>query len=183
MMDPSHIEEIEEQAALYSIGALPPAEAKSFRQRLAAGCPLCQAEVDSCETAVAGLSLSAGEIAPPPGLRARLLASISASGKKADAASQLTMVRAHESPWKPAPFPGVEMRYLLERKTMLVRMAPKSSIPAHPHASGEQCLVLEGSVTNNGVTAYAGDFTYMPAGTSHDELYSETGALFLITYA
>jgi hypothetical protein len=181
-MNQSHIEEVEEQAALFSIGALPPAEEQRFRQRLAAGCPLCQAEVDSCETAVAGLSLSAGEVAPPPGLRARLLASIGASGKTG-AAIPLTMVRANESSWKPTPFPGVEMRFLLERKTMLVRMAPQSTIPAHPHTLGEQCLVLEGSVTNNGITVRAGDFTYMPAGSSHDEVYSETGALFLITYA
>jgi anti-sigma factor ChrR (cupin superfamily) len=182
MIDPSHIEEIEEQAALFAIGALPSVEAKRFRQRLTAGCPLCQAEVSDCETVVTALALTPDEVAPPPRLRDRLLASITGETDKTHA-RDVTVVRSNESPWIPAPFTGVERRYLLERKTMLVRMAPNSKIPPHPHSHGEQCLVLEGSVRNNSMTAYAGDFTYMPAGSTHEELYSETGALFLITYA
>ena len=93
------------------------------------------------------------------------------------------MIRANEVTWTPSPFPGVEMRLLHERKTMPVRMEPHARIPAHPHASAEQCLVLEGSVSINGLTAYAGDYTYMPAGSTHDDLYSESGALFLIAYS
>ena len=42
MADKNHIQEIEEQAALFAIGALPADEAKQFEQRLAAGCPLCR---------------------------------------------------------------------------------------------------------------------------------------------
>ena len=61
-------------------------------------------------------------------------------------------------------------------------MAPKATFPAHPHKTAEQCLVLEGSVTSGDVTAYAGDFVYMPAGSNHDSLYTEGGCTFLITY-
>ena len=69
-----------------------------------------------------------------------------------------------------------------EGARQLVRMAPKTWIPAHDHGEAEQCLVLEGSVTSDGVTAFAGDFTYMPAGSSHHPLYSEDGCLLLIAY-
>ncbi len=82
-----------------------------------------------------------------------------------------------------APAPGVQYRQLNGPKTMLVRMAPKTWLPAHDHKFGEQCLVLEGSITSDGVTAYSGDYTYMPKGSAHSAIYSETGAVFLIAYS
>ena len=182
MTNRTQIEGVEEQAALFALGALESEEARRFRQRLASGCPLCLSEVQDCENALAALALSARPVAPASSVRTRLLETIGAVEEERGS-QQGSLVRAEEVPWKPSPFAGVEMRYLLERKTMMVRMAPKSRIPAHPHSAGEQCLVLEGSVTSNGVTAFAGDFTYMPPGSSHDDLYSEDGALFLITYA
>ena len=60
--------------------------------------------------------------------------------------------------------------------------APQTSLPAHPHGEAEQCLVLEGSITSDGVTANAGDFTYMPPGSSHHALFSQDGCLLLIAY-
>ena len=78
--------------------------------------------------------------------------------------------------------PGVEIRPLLGKKTMLVRMAPGTYLPEHEHSYGEQCLVLEGTIRSDNVEARAGDFTYMPAGSTHPPLYSETGCLLLITY-
>jgi len=134
--------------------------------------------------------MSVPQVTPPARLRTRLLESIKRNGERkqhedegAPSTEEMTLVRSDEKPWKAAPFPGVEMRFLYKRKTMLVRMAAGSRIPTHPHATAEQCLVLEGSVTSNGVTANAGDFVYMPAGSTHDELHSSDGALFLISYA
>jgi anti-sigma factor ChrR (cupin superfamily) len=179
----THIEEIEEQAALFALGALEPEQAKRFSQRLNAGCPLCRAEVEDCEAALALMAAGAPEATPPERLRDRLLERIGVTEKPAPMSAAGVVIRANEVPWKPGPFPGVDFRFLHERKTMLVRMAPKARIPAHPHAAAEQCLVLEGSVTTDGLTAYAGDYTYMPAGSTHDDLYSENGALFLIAYS
>ena len=65
---------------------------------------------------------------------------------------------------------------------MLVKMAPNTSFPRHEHAHEEHCLVLEGSITSDGVTAYAGDFTYMPRGSSHAPLHSKDGCLLLVAY-
>jgi len=184
MAGDTHIDEIEAQAALYALGALPSEEAQVFEKRLASECPLCVSAVDECSRALSMLALSVPQVTPPPRLRARLLESIEPSGvPEPPAVDEMVLVRADEGSWKPAPFPGVEMRFLYKRKTMLVRMTAASRIPAHPHATAEQCLVLEGSVTSNGMTAYAGDFVYMPAGSAHDDLQSPNGALLLISYA
>ena len=181
MADRTHLDEVEEQAALFAIGALPPEEAMLFKQRVAAGCPLCQAELRECGQAVTALQLSVSEVAPPPDLRGRLLQRIEASASKSQMGPGI-VVRPGDTEWKPAPVPGIDVRFLLGRKTMLIRMAPKTSYPKHEHSTAEQCLVLEGSVSSAGVTAYAGDFTYMPAGSTHEPLYTEDGCLLLIAY-
>jgi len=181
--DQIHIEEIEAQAALYALGALQAEETAHFKERIDAGCPLCLAEVRECERVVAELPFAASEVVPPPGLRARLMEQISTEpAARKSSLDEGILVRAGDTDWKRSPIPGVEMRSLYGQKTLLVRMAPKSSIPAHDHGAAEQCLVLEGSVSSDGVTAYAGDYTYMPAGSSHHPLYSEDGCVLLIAY-
>ena len=186
MADPIHIEEMEAQAALYALGALPKEEAALFEKRLKAGCPLCQTEFQMCAATAAAIQLAAPEVAPPPRLRARLLESIGAAPESKPSAETKMgdgiLVRAGDTGWTQSPMPGVEIRQLYQKKTMLVRMAPKSSLPMHPHQEAEQCLVLEGSITSDGVTARAGDYTYMPAGSTHHALYSEEGCLLLIAY-
>ena len=184
MADNSHIDEIEAQAALFALSALPPEDARLFEQRLAAGCPLCRAQLQEFESVVAALPLSVPDIEPKPDLRARLLERIGGEARPAMKSSigQGVIVRAGDTKWRPSPVPGVQMRSLLDQKTMLVRMAPQTWYPAHNHSAAEQCLVLEGAVSCDGVTAYSGDFTYMPAGSSHQPLYSEGGCLLLIAY-
>jgi Anti-sigma factor len=179
MADDTHIEEIEEQAALFALGALPAEEAARFEQRLASGCPVCLAEFQEFERVVTSLPLSVPDMRPDPALRAKLLKRI-AEDDGVDVKG--VIVRAGDTEWQPSPVPGVQMRSLLDKKTMLVRMAPNTWYPAHDHPAGEQCLVLEGSLSTEGMTAYAGDFTYMPAGSVHEPLYSESGCLLLIAY-
>ena len=183
MADQLHIEEIESQAALYALGILPAEEAAAFKARVEAGCPLCGSELRECQRTVAALPFGAAEVTPPASLRARLLDSIAEKpAPRKPSLEEGILVRANDSDWKRSPIRGVETRSLYGQKTLLVRMAPKSTIPAHDHGNAEQCLVLEGSVTSEGVTAYAGDYTYMPAGSSHHSLYSEGGCLLLIAY-
>ena len=123
-------------------------------------------------------ALVAPDAAPRPELRARLMKSIEATAKKPSIG---TIVRPSDTAWENL-VPGVDIRPLLGRKTMLVRMAAGARLPEHEHRYGEQCLVLEGSVRSDDVEAHAGDFTFMPAGSLHGQLYSETGCLLLITY-
>jgi anti-sigma factor ChrR (cupin superfamily) len=178
----THIQEVEELAALYALGALGPAESGSFEKRLAAGCPVCRSAYQECRETVEALPLAAPEVAPRPEVRMRLMERI--AGKATPAASKATMgtlVRPGDTEWANAA-PGVEIRPLLGKKTMLVRMAPGTYLPEHEHRYGEQCLVLEGSIRSDDMEAHAGDFTFMPAGSTHSQLFSESGCLLLITY-
>jgi quercetin dioxygenase-like cupin family protein len=185
MRSRSAITQIEDEAALYALGALPTGEADKFQQRLAAGCPVCRGVLDECRSVVDLLPLAAPEVEPPPSIRARLMDRIGGDARPSSSAAlaEGVLVRADETEWKDAPAPGVQYRQLHGSKTMLVRMAPDTWLPAHDHKLAEQCLVLEGSISSEGVTAYAGDFTFMPAGSVHSAVYSQTGALFLIAYS
>ncbi len=183
MSDPAHIEEMEAQAALFVLGALPAEEAKKFEQRLASGCPICRAEAVQSESVVAALPLAATPVAPPAGMKAKLFERIGAKQPAAAPAkhADLTVVRANDGEWRTVS-PGVDIRRLYKKNTMLVRMAPNTWLAEHEHAMAEQCLVLEGTVSSDGVTVGAGDFTYMPAGSHHEPLYSADGCLLLIAY-
>jgi len=184
MAERPYLETVEEQATLFALGALPAAEAAPFQQRLDAGCPLCCAEVRACGHTISALPLLVCEVEPPPDVRTRLMERIGANSKRRGYSplGEGRLVRPADTDWEQAPIPGVQVRSLHEGRTMLVRMAPKTVYPAHPHKTAEQCLVLEGSISGGGVTAYAGDFTYMPAGSKHDPLYTESGCLLLIAY-
>ena len=172
---------IEVQAALYALGALGPDEAGKFQKRMAAGCELCLSAFHECREVADALPLAAPQVAPPPELRQRLMDRIGTKVEKKKRPPVGKLVRPGDTPWE-SPMPGVDIRPLLGKQTMLVRMAPGTVLPEHDHEFGEQCLVLEGSIRSENVTAHAGDFTYMPAGTSHPPLYSDTGCLLLITY-
>lgn len=125
-------------------------------------------------------------LAPPSSLKDQLMVRIAAESASAlhPDHSAMVVVRAGESPWHPGPLPGVSVRLLNKKKTMLVRMEPGALLPMHHHPESEQCLVLEGSVTSGGVTVGAGDYVYMPAGSTHDDLRSgDSGCTFLIAYS
>lgn len=180
----AHCEECHATAALYSLGALPRDEARQFEQRLASGCPLCSAAMEECAEVAELIAMSVPAVEPPPQLRDRLLERIGAGAAPAPVSEEMTLVRQGESRWRRMPIPGVEMRQLLGDRTMLVRMKPGTSYPEHEHALAEQCYVLEGSITDSdGITAFAGDFVCMAAGSTHRPIHTDDGCVLLITYA
>jgi mannose-6-phosphate isomerase-like protein (cupin superfamily) len=175
-----HCDEVSETAALYALGKLAEAEARGFERRLESGCSLCQAELESHQrTAELLLSATVG-VMPPASLEERLMRSV---GTLANEASGAELLRSHEGEWVASPDPGVKYRFLHGRKTVLVRMEPGSRCSSHEHAFNENCLVLEGTVEDGDMKLNAGDFLFMPAGSSHTPSYSETGCLLLIAYA
>jgi len=179
MADRSFIQQVEDDAAMFVLGAMSSEDAATFEQRLASGCSLCAAEVHACERTAAALATSM-TAAPPIDLRQRLLDEIA---KTQPMKSAMEIVPADEGGFVQTPMPGIQIRYLKGKNTFLVKMAPKSSLPSHEHKYNEQCLVLEGSIRSDDMVAQAGDFTFMPAGSTHPQLYSDTGCLLLITYA
>jgi quercetin dioxygenase-like cupin family protein len=175
-------EECRSTAALYALGSLPETEMEQFRLRIQTGCPVCNAALSEFAQTAEYLAMSAPAVAPPSGLRERVL-KIAKRGTAAEARGEATIVRHDESAWMQSPVPGVQMKRLLGEKTLLVRMQPGAVYPTHHHREAEQCYVLEGSVTDSdGVTVRAGDFICMGADTMHRPIHTDTGCTFLITY-
>jgi anti-sigma factor ChrR (cupin superfamily) len=182
MSPDTRLEECALDAALYSLGALPPDETRAFERRLKSGCPFCTAEASQYAVIAEHLAMAVAPVQPPPALRERLLNRITAAAPS-KSAPKATVVRGQDSPWIKVPFPGVEIRPLLGEQTVLVRMQAGAVFPEHEHKRAEQCFVLEGSVTDSdGLVAYAGDFVCMPAGITHAPIHTDTGCVLLITY-
>ena len=184
-----HLEEVAEAAALYALGKLPDAEMRGFEQRIAGGCPLCSAHLETCLQTAETL-IEAIAVTPAPSLKDRLMKQIEAQPAPAEAAPapkepvpQMRVLKAEQGEWTPSPAPGVEFRFLHGKKSLLVRMQPGASFPSHPHRYDEQCLILEGTIKDGeGMTLGVGDFLFMPKGSTHAPSYSDTGCVFLIAY-
>lgn len=177
------MEECRTTAALYSLGALPELEKNQFEQRLSGGCPFCTAQVQEYTSVADEIACNVPVAEPDPSIRTRLLDRIQLPTLESAAHSGMKLVRSGDTPWRRLPSPGIEVRPLLGTKTLLVRMQPGAVYPSHEHRLAEQCYVLEGSIVDHtGTTACAGDFVCMPAGSSHDEIHTETGCTFLIAY-
>lgn len=196
-------DEIRFNAALYVAGALTDSEAQTFLSHVEAGCEACARELDSFQQASA-LFASAFPVSPPARLRQRLFERVqqeSASGrpqvskgeqtfpKKTPIAAQgFFVLRQHEGQWQESGIPGVTVRYLTtdpvrQTTTVLVRMAPGTRYPSHPHSGGEECLVLEGDLCVGDTELRAGDFQRAEAGTEHGIQSTRHGCLLLVVAA
>ena len=81
--------------------------------------------------------------------------------------------------------PGVEARRLFvdsesDRVTMLVRMAPGSSYPAHVHGGPEECLVISGDLRIGPQHMKCGDFQRAVPGSTHVVQSTDEGCVLLI---
>jgi quercetin dioxygenase-like cupin family protein len=176
-------EEIAAEAALFALGQLDSVTAREFEERLGDGSAEVRAEYAEFLETAAHIGLTIQLHTPPPSLRGRLLARIAAEVQAASHSTEMKIVRRDETPWQRGPAPGVEIRLLRGGKTMLVRLAPGAKVPAHPHPTSEQCLVVSGTLTDGETTVHEGDYVYMEPGSQHRELTSAEGCTFLIVYA
>lgn len=134
-------------------------------------------DADLLAAALAGLLRDAA-LAPSVAadLRGRILA---AAGR-----SRTQVVRAEEGEWMDF-VPGIRIKSLRKdmhtrTETSLWRLAPGAVIPPHPHASEEECLVLEGAIIHDGVEYRAGDYLLADAVERHKAFTSPGGALLMI---
>ena len=93
-------------------------------------------------------------------------------------------MRAEDGAWRDYS-PGVTIKVLREepgarRSTFLIRMAPGSHVPVHPHAEEEHCLVLEGEVFLGDHVIREGDWHVALPGSTHFDFRSKSGCLLLI---
>ena len=191
-----------ELAALYCAGALSPDEAAAFERRLSAGCPASHHEVKQIAPVVAALAAAVSPCAPPPHVRDALLAKIQKltlvqetieavaaehSHAVGGALPELYVQYAAEALWTTVA-EGVTMRMLyldrtLRRFAALLQLSPGVRYAAHRHPGPEDCLVLEGDLRLGDQVLGPGDYQHAQAGTWHDEQWTETGCVCLITGA
>lgn len=195
----------QENAALFTLGALPVEEAAAFARHLGEGCAFCEAEVACNRELTADLAGMTAAATPPARLKQRLLGKISSNANAATTGSRedpsiqvwkgwrpgkpttagLHILRSTDGVWEETDCPGVRFRQLAvdeQRRyvTMLVRMDPGSAYPPHRHAGGEECYVLEGDLHVAGEVLGAGDYQYAAANSDHGVQSTEKGCLLLV---
>ena len=138
---------------------------------------------ESCDPSAALLAALADllpEVEPAPGARPLMRAAIMA--KVAIPGTHLT--RSREGEWRQL-LPGIRVKTLRRdpvagTQTTLWRLEPGARLPAHPHTHEEECLLLEGSLIQDGVEYLPGDYLLADAGGWHAPFDAPAGALFLL---
>jgi anti-sigma factor ChrR (cupin superfamily) len=92
--------------------------------------------------------------------------------------------RRSEPEWEQVA-PGIECKLLAtdterHRVSMLVRLRPGASYPAHAHASAEELHLLHGELWIDGRKLFPGDYNYSAPGASDERVWSETGCTCLL---
>jgi putative transcriptional regulator len=194
-------DELREQAALYVLRSLSEDDARAWRLHLGQ-CPTCRAEVEALERVAGELTAIAPAAEPPPQLWSRVLARVRACAPEAhanqgagqvwkswpadeDAARPFTYVDGSQGSFEPTSFAGVSARRLFvdlaqQRVTMIVRMQPGSSYPAHRHSGPEECYVLQGDLDTGQRHMQAGDFERSAAGSRHAVQSTQGGCVLFI---
>ena len=161
----------QDNAALAALGLLPAREAAGVPEEL----------VNQMRQAAALIAESIAPVAPPPGLKDRLMTRIANYQEM----KPLADVRSHDDNWKLGVMPGVDIKPLFKDKqtgmnTMLVRMEPGARLPAHYHHDVEQCLMVKGDIRWGELVYEEGDFVVMGKNTAHPEIYTVHGNIMLI---
>jgi anti-sigma factor ChrR (cupin superfamily) len=126
---------------------------------------------------VVALARAVAPVAPPKGVRDRLLAQI---------AHQAVTQLASDAVWEETGIRGLTRRVLFadrsnNRLTMLLRMTAGGRLPAHPHRGVEEVFILEGDLhAEGGSVLRAGDYQRNEAGSQHVEQWSVEGCTALL---
>jgi len=173
-----------ELTCAYALWALPSSEVPAAEAHIAA-CARCERELEILLPIVAMFGAWPADVLRPNGsLRARLAHRLAAETGRAQvmpAASQWS-----EPPWEEVA-PGISVKLLAkdaERHlvSMLVRLVPGGSYPAHSHAAVEELHLLNGELWIDERKLFAGDYNRAEPGTGDKRVMSETGcACVLVT--
>jgi anti-sigma factor ChrR (cupin superfamily) len=181
----------QEAASLYVLGALTAAEKESFEGSLRAE-PELRELVGSLEQTAGLLARAIPPVAPPRGLRDRILRRVEAEESRPLSAAPafpvdpaFFFVAAHDaSGWKALPVPGAFIKLLSADRergyaVLLGRLQRGVRYPAHAHDTAEDILLLSGDLTIAGRRLGPGDFHHCDAGTSHPVNFSDEGCTLL----
>jgi anti-sigma factor ChrR (cupin superfamily) len=166
-----------EHVSLYGLGALPAEESAAIEAHLP-GCAECRHELEQTrQTVDAFVAWPTDLLSPPASLQARLASRIAAEEKSHTITPPPRVYREPE--WEEVA-PGIYCKILAtdterDRVTMLVRLLPGVSYPAHTHAGVEELHLLDGELWIEDRLLYPGDYNYGKPGGSDTRVYSETG--------
>jgi len=175
-----------EVTCAYAAQALAASEVAGAEAHIAA-CPDCQRELESLRPVIDSLvSWPTDVLRPTPSLRARLALRIAEeTGKE----PMLPPARRGEQTWSEPEWeevaPGIECKLLAadterHRVSMLVRLAPGATYPAHTHAGAEELHLLDGELWIDERKLFPGDYNYGAPGSGDERVWSETGCTCLL---
>ena len=109
----------------------------------------------------------------------------SATNHRGLAATASRFVDVPNLPWEKTKFPGVETKTLMIDKetgllTVLLKMAPGTSLPDHEHVLIEQTYVLEGRLVDAECEVGPGQYVWRPAGSRHEAHCPDGGLMIAI---
>jgi anti-sigma factor ChrR (cupin superfamily) len=170
-----------ELACAYALQALPAGEVPAIEAHLAS-CPHCQREVASLRPIIDRfVSWPTDVLRPTTSLQARLAHRIAEQTGKPPV---LPPARQGKQTWSEPEWeqvaPGIECKLLAtdtdrHRVSMLVRLAPGASYPAHTHAGVEELHLLDGELWIDEKKLVPGDYNYGAPGAGDERVWSETG--------
>jgi anti-sigma factor ChrR (cupin superfamily) len=166
-----------EVTCAYAAQALAASEVAAAEAHIAS-CPDCQRELESLRPVVDRfVSWPTNVLRPTTSLQARLALRIAQeTGKQPVLRSQPVW---SEPDWEQVA-PGIEVKLLAtdaerHRVSMLVRLAPGASYPAHTHAGVEELHLLDGELWIDERKLFPGDYNHGAPGAGDDRVWSETG--------
>ncbi len=166
-----------EQTCAYTLQALPEIEMPAIESHIA-GCPDCQSELQSLRPVVDRfVSWPTDVLRPTARLQDRLARRIAEEAGRPPVL--LPLQRWSEPDWEQVA-PGIECKLLAtdavrHRVSMLVRLAPGASYPAHTHAGVEELHLLDGELWIDDRKLVPGDYNYGAPGASDQHVWSATG--------
>jgi len=160
----------------YAAQALATSEVRAAEDHIAA-CAECQRELETLRPVVeAFVAWRTDVLRPPAALQVRLLRRIVDEIGNAAVPPPRTWA---EPEWGEVAY-GIECKLLAadterHRVSMLVRLAPGASYPAHTHTGVEELHLLDGELWIDARKLFPGDYYYAAPGTGDERVWSETG--------
>src|SRR4051794_36610898 len=166
-----------ELACVYAAQALAASEVTAAQAHIAS-CPDCRRELESLRPVVDRfVSWPTDVLRPTTSLQARLALRIAEETGKEPVVPPRS--RWSEPEWEEVAA-GIECKLLAtdakrHRVSMLVRLAPGASYPAHIHAGVEELHLLAGELWIDERQLFPGDHNYGAPGGNDERVWSETG--------
>jgi hypothetical protein len=166
-----------EVTCAYAAQALAPSEVADAEAHIAS-CADCQRELEGLRSVVHQfVSWPSDVLRPTASLQGRLARRIAEETGREPILPPAP--QWSEPEWEEVA-PGIECKLLAtdterHRVSMLVRLAPGASYPAHTHADVEELHLLDGELWIDERKLFPGDYNYGAPGTGDQRVWSETG--------